>query len=244
MRDDLVNKIRNLPALPTILTRIVSTIEDPHSSASDLEQIIQHDLVLTSKLLAVANSANYSFRQEITTVSRAVVSIGFEEVRNLCVGICMMGFLHPSVFGDKERAQLLWLHSLAVAEGASLLAEGQEEVRPDQAFAAGLLHDIGKVVIEAYFHKEVSALQHLVEDRQVPYQEAEKSLEIEHDKIGHLLARNWKLPSILSEAIGCHHKPGPGLVNLRMVSTVHCGRLPGLCPGLSKPIPDSSAQRQ
>ena len=221
MREELVKKIRNLPPLPTILSRIVETIEDPNSSASDLEEIIRHDTALTGKLLAVANSASYSFRQEVTTVSRAVVSIGFEEVRNLCVGICMMGFLHPSVFGHKERAQSLWLHALAVAEAASLMARGQDRVKPDQAFAAGLLHDIGKVVSEAYFHNEVNALHQLVEERRIPYQEAEKSQGIEHDKLGLLLGRNWRLPPVLNEAIGRHHRLGADLAYPEMVSTVH-----------------------
>ena len=120
----------------------------------------------------------------------------------------MMGFLHPSVFGNKERAQSLWLHALAVAEAASLMAREQDRVKADQAFAAGLLHDIGKVVSEAYFHNEVNALRELVEERRVPYQEAEKSLEIEHDKMGLLLGRNWKLPPVLNEAIGRHHRLG------------------------------------
>ena len=221
MRQDIVNKISNLPPLPAILTKIVSTIDDPDSSAGDLEEIIRHDMVLTGKLLAVANSSGYAFRQEITTVSRAVVALGFEEVRNLCVGICMMGFLHPSVFKNQERVRSLWLHSLAVAEGASLLAGKVSGVRPDQAYAAGLLHDIGKVVIEAYFPGEVSSLIHLVEDKKVPYREAEARLEIKHDVIGLMLAHNWNLPPVLSETIGHHHELSEDLACFQTAATVH-----------------------
>ncbi len=221
MRKEIVQKISNLPALPAILAKIVSTIDDPNSSAEDLENIIRYDMVLTGKLLAAANSAYYSFRQEITTVSRAVVAIGFEEVRNLCVGICMMGFLHPTAFKNRERAQSLWLHSLAVAEGAALLAENTTEVKPDQAYAAGLLHDIGKVVIEAFFPNEVEALKYMVEKKRIPYREAEEQLEIQHDKIGLMLARNWKMPAMLREAVGKHHNMSGNLDYFQMVPTVH-----------------------
>jgi putative nucleotidyltransferase with HDIG domain len=219
MKKGIINKIRSIPTLPNILSQIIRTLDDPHSSAADLEKIIRNDQALTTKLLAVANSAYYGFRHQITTVRRAVVAVGFSEVRNICLGLSLLGFLHPSTFRDREFAEALWLHSLAVSEAARILAESTKAAEPAQAFTAGLLHDIGKVVSAAFLPDEMESLRGKV-DGGSTYREAERALELSHQDVGRQLCEYWDLPPMLVEAVGRHHAPSDRLAFFPMVAVV------------------------
>lgn len=215
------SKIRDIPTLPVVLAKILATVKDQFSSAADLEAIIRNDQALTTKLLAVSNSAYYGFRHEITTVSRAVVAIGFKEVRNICLGLCFTGFLHPSNFANPKQAQLLWLHSLAVSEATKAIAEQTREVDEDVAFTAGLLHDIGKVILAAFFPDEVKGVIRLARKDDYTFEEAEKEFGAVHTEVGEMLAEQWELPPILAEVIGRHHTPSPRHTYYSMISAVH-----------------------
>jgi putative nucleotidyltransferase with HDIG domain len=215
------NKIRNLPTLPAVLGQIIALLEDPNSSAADIERVLRHDQALSSKLLAMANSAYYAFQYEVTTVRRAVVAVGYHEVRNLCMGLSLMGFLKPSVFRDREMANNLWLHSLAVSYGAKIVAQHNQKLDPEVAYTAGLLHDIGKVVLAAFYPDEVEKLQALLAQGGRSFAEAEHELGLSHAEIGKLLAEHWRLPSILAQVISRHHSPSSSLEHFQLVSAVH-----------------------
>jgi putative nucleotidyltransferase with HDIG domain len=220
-KKDILKKTRNIPTLPAVLAKIIATLDDPRSSAGDMEKIIRHDQALTTKLLAVANSAYYGFRQEITSVSRAVVAMGFNEVRNLCMGLSLMGFLDPRTFRDPKLAQRLWLHALAVSEGSLIAARWSGCTDAEVSFTAGLLHDIGKVVIAAFFPDDLEELRKLMAEKGVVLSQAEKDLGLSHEEVGKAVARHWELPAVLTEVIGMHHKPRASLDYFSMVSVVH-----------------------
>lgn len=222
MKTDFIKRLKSIPTLPTVLEQIIKTVEDPRSSASDLEKLIYNDQALTTKLLAVSNSAYYGFRHQITTVRRAVVAIGFSEVRNICLGLSLMGFLHPSTFRDREAAEQLWLHSLAVSEACLLLAEETRSAEAGAAFTAGLLHDIGKVVLAAFLPDDVETLKRQVAAGK-SFREAERQLDLSHEQVGGALALQWDLPPVLAEAIASHHTPNSRLIYYPLVSLVHVG---------------------
>lgn len=196
-------------------------LDDESSSAGDLEGIIQHDQALSSKVLSVANSAYYGFKHDIDTVRRAVVALGYEEIRNICLGAGLMGFLHQSTFRDQEFARQLWLHSLAVAEGARIVAVMTKSDSVDRAFTGGLLHDLGKVVCAAFFPDDQEALRDLMEREGMPYREAEVALGMEHWEIGLALARHWELPPPLAQVMGYHHHVKKNLEFLNLVAMIH-----------------------
>lgn len=221
MQTALIKRIRNIPTLPSILAKIIETLDDQDSSASDLELIVVNDQSLTTKLLAVSNSAYYGFRHQITTVRRAVVAIGYDEVRNICLGLSLMGFLHPSTFRDKDAAEQLWLHSLAAAKACAILAESTKICDKGLAFTSGLLHDIGKVVLGAFMPEEMSELQKLMGDRGLSYREAETELDLSHEEVGMALAELWDLPPVIVEVLGRHHNPQPALAYYPAVAMVN-----------------------
>jgi putative nucleotidyltransferase with HDIG domain len=221
MQNRFVRGIRYVPTLPTVLSQILGLLNKENSSAQDLEAIIINDQALSSKVLAVANSAYYGFRHQILTVTRAVVALGYEEIRNICLGASLMGFLHPSSFRNQTSAELLWLHSLTVADAAALISERLDKSHRDAAFTGGLLHDLGKVVLAAFFPDETAALKELMAKENLPYRQAEKALDMDHGQVGEALAAHWDLPQQIGEVMGFHHTPHAGLLCYPMVATVH-----------------------
>lgn len=221
MNKHLIRGIRYVPSLPTVLAKILALLNDENSLASDLEKIIKNDQALTSKVLAVANSAYYGFRYQILSVQRAVVALGYEEVRNICLGASLMGFLKPSIFKDKEAVEQLWLHSLTAAEGTRLICENLNLCEPDTAFTAGLLHDLGKVVLSAFFPDIMDGIKEQMEKHGVNYLEAEKALDAEHGQVGMALADYWELPPVMGEVMGYHHRFRSGLAFTNVVALAH-----------------------
>jgi putative nucleotidyltransferase with HDIG domain len=221
MQQKFIKGIRYLPTLPTVLAQILALLNDDRSSARDLESIITHDQALSSKVLTVANSAYYGFRHKILTVRRAVVALGYEEIRNICLGASLMGFLHPSSFRDRQAAELLWLHSVCVADAASVVAAQVEGADRDVAFTAGLLHDLGKVVLAGFFPEDADQVRELMDREGLSYRQAEKAHDAEHAKIGSALCEYWDLPPRLAEAVGMHHDLHSGLVYFQDAALVH-----------------------
>ncbi len=215
-----IKQVRNIPTLPNVLAQIIQTLDAPNSSASDLERIVRNDQAITTKLLAVANSAYYGFHHQITTVRQAVVAIGFTEVRNVCLGLSLMGFLHPSTFPDRKMAEQLWLHSLATSEAARVLSKNTEACDPGQAFTGGLLHDIGKVIMAAFAAEQVERLLSYVQEQGCSYREAEQTLEMSHEEVGRELSQRWDLPPVLGQVIGRHHSLKPDMEHLPLVAVV------------------------
>ncbi|MFH1061132.1 MAG: HDOD domain-containing protein [Pseudomonadota bacterium] len=220
MAKNFLRKIRNLPTLPEVLASILASLDDPRSSVTDLEKKIRYDQALTTKLLAVANSAYYGFRHPVTSVGRAVVAVGYNEVRNLAMGLSLVGFLHPSTFRNPQIARQLWLHSVAVSEAARMAARYVGLEDGDLAFTAGLLHDVGKVVLLAFFPDEVDELMVRMSQGE-GLEEAEKAMEMSHQAVGKALAEHWELPASVAQVISRHHLPMASREHRGLVCTVH-----------------------
>jgi putative nucleotidyltransferase with HDIG domain len=219
----VVEGISGLPAVPTVLAEILSTLEDDNATASTLERLIRRDQALSSKLLSVANSAYYGFVAPITTLKRAVVVLGLGEVRKLCLGAGVFNLLHSRRVRNQARVEALWTHSLAVAEAARIIAARTKRTDPEQAFTGGLLHDLGKLVLAAFFPEELEAVAELAQSEAIPFHQAEAELGVDHEDLGIQLAEHWRLPPMLAEVMGRHHEPYPGLGFLNLVAAVHVG---------------------
>src|SRR5262249_2268269 len=144
----LEKKLADLPPLPVVVTRIMETINDPNTSAEDLHRLIALDQGLSSKILRIVNSAYYGFPKRISTITHAVVILGFNTVRNLVLGVSAFGMLSQKSSAAGLNRTKFWEHSVATAVGASVLAKKK---RPksravvEEAFLGGLLHDIGEL---------------------------------------------------------------------------------------------------
>jgi len=198
-------EIDEISTLPHVMVRIMEIITDESSSATDLGDEIAKDSSLTAKILKMVNSAYYGFYREIVKVSDAVVVLGFNEIRRLSLAISVL-----DMFTGKDRTQYrlrFWGHSFACAAMSDILTK-EWSLPGTGAFTAGLLHDIGKAVLDQYFPSMFSRVQSHMQDESLSAHEAEHTLYgFDHGDIGFWVSERWNLPVNLSEAIRYHHSP-------------------------------------
>ncbi len=204
---DLAATIEALPPLPAVALRVMQVAQDPKASASDLALVVSADPGLSSRILRVVNSAAYRRMREITSVQQALVTLGFVQARNLAISGAIAGAFAPDALNALFRIETFWRHSLAVAFKAAELAGQGRRVDVPSAFTAGVVHNMGRL---ALFYRDPALVDQAVaramgEGRTLEAVEAE--LGFDHAKAGELLARKWKLPEPICEAIGRHHEP-------------------------------------
>jgi len=200
-----IETMGQLPSLPRTLLTIQQVASDDRSSAEDLARVILRDQALTMRVLKVVNSALYQRRQResVRTVHRAVVVMGFETVRKLALGLSVFAMM--SKLSRSPQLGDIACHSLVTAGVAQLLAEASGRVPPEEAFVAGLVHDIGKVVLCECSPRAMDAIQHDV-NCGIPRLAAERRhFGLTHDRAGRRLAQHWRLPVDLQNLIGDHH---------------------------------------
>jgi putative nucleotidyltransferase with HDIG domain len=205
----LVRRIDDLPTLPRTVFRITEMINNPSASARDLASVITDDQVLTARLLRLVNSSFYGFPQRISTVTRAIVLLGFDAIRHLLLTTSVFDVFtsrHQDTTADREN---LWDHSLGCAVAAKVIGKHIRHDKIEELFVCALLHDIGKIVSMVYSPNDYSAASQLAADKNILLIEAEKELmDFTHVDTGRLLAERWNLPTMVTEVIACHHTPG------------------------------------
>ncbi len=204
---NIITRINNLPSLPLVVNKILEVADDSRAAANDLANVISKDQSLAAEVLKLVNSAFYGFSGNISTISHAVVILGFHTIKNLAIGISAFGVMKAkgtNLF-DRER---FWEHSLGCGVCARLIAERIGHDSPEEVFVAGLLHDIGKLILDIYAKEEFEKALNLVERDSIPLLEAEKAvIGITHPIMGEWLVKEWRLPASLYSAIRYHHSP-------------------------------------
>ncbi|MEZ5359426.1 MAG: HDOD domain-containing protein [Candidatus Zixiibacteriota bacterium] len=207
----IVGGISNLPTPPIVFTQIQKVLNNPNTSAFDVAAILQEDPAISAKVLKLTNSAYYGLPKEVESVRQAVVIVGLEAIKNLVLSASVFeAFSSGNI--DKEYQDLFWRHSLGTAFAARLLAHKMKATAVfdgEAAFSGGMLHDIGKMVISVYMPEEAKKIKELKDQLKEKPDHAieEQVLGYNHTQVGALLAREWKLPQKLVEAISYHHFP-------------------------------------
>jgi len=221
--DDLVQDISGLVTLPDVYLRINRLIEDPKSTASDIANVIGQDAALTIRLLKVANSSIYSFPSSVDTVAKAVTIIGTSRIRSLALSLTVADKFNV-LLNDLVSMDNFWMHSLLCALAARNLGKRTRCRDPDVLFTAGLLHDIGELILFNRYPElsKQALLMVLDSDEEINVHEAElKLFGFHHADVGGALARQWKLPPLLEECIGYHHDLAKAKKYPRETALVH-----------------------
>lgn len=206
--DEIIAKIDELPAIPALVMRALELIDDPRSHVNQLAEIISSDQALAAKILRLANSAYYSFPRKVSTITDAIVILGFSTLKSLIIAASTYNLLNKEVEGYGLAQGELWKHSISCAMAARLLARRIRFKSPETAFVGGLLHDIGKMVLNSYMKEEFQEILEYVEKNKVPFTEAEKEIiGFDHAEIGAKVAEKWNFPEELVNAIHYHHAP-------------------------------------
>jgi HD-like signal output (HDOD) protein len=204
----IVMTTRDLPAMPQVAAKVLELASDPGTSASQLQQVISDDQAMTGRILKIANSAMYSCSRRIRTLSEAIVMLGFNSIRSLVVTSAARNLYNTrkSRTGLKER--LLWEHSIGCAIACRLLAAPRVPALAEEAFLAGLMHDIGKLVLNLRVPEKFDEVVQVVYNEGRPFHVTESEiLGFDHTHVGALLVNKWRLSPLLEEAILNHHNP-------------------------------------
>ena len=224
--DRLMNSVEKLPTLPTIYYAITEAMEDPRTSADKLAGIISSDQVSAIKVLKVANSPFFGFRGRISTISEAVFYLGFNEIRNIIFSLTVIKYFSATAKMTNFQLADFWIHSISTGVATRTIGAASRETGIENFFLAGILHDIGKLILLQYATEDFNKALDLAAAKNISLRNAEQEiLKTDHTVIGNVLAEKWKLPISLQDAILCHHAPDGQDRNRKLVSAVHLGNL-------------------
>ena len=231
--NDIILKVEELPALPQITYRVLKLTSDPKTSIAELANTIVKDQVLTAKVLRMANSVYYGYARRIYGISEALIILGFSTVRNLVLAASVYTVMDKELQGYFLPKGDLWKHCMSTALIARSLAKKVNYELPDQAFIAGLLHDIGKIVLNTYMKESFNSVIEKVNQENIPFMDAEQQiLGFDHAIVGSRVAEKWNLPQELVEAIANHHSPSRAEINPKLTSLTHTADAASMAMGI------------
>ncbi len=204
--EKMLQDIRQLPSLSVVVLEILDSFKDEGLKIPELVRKIGRDQGLAARVLRVANSAFLGFPSKVASINEAVVVLGFHSVRSLALAAGVIQQFPPGEGNAFDRLAF-WQHAIGVGVAARVLAQklGRNQ---EEAFTAGLLHDIGRLVLDAYFHDSFLKILDLAAQDDCPLATAEKKvLGMDHAEIGYEVARQWKFPLPVQLAIRGHHDP-------------------------------------
>ncbi len=216
--------ISRMPSLSTTVTRVLEICNSPTTSPNDLNRIISLDPVLTGKVLKLINSAYYSLPNQITSLTRGIVMLGLNTVKNLALSTSVLESLGGNQSSQALSMDDFWTHSLCVGVVAKSLAAIKRIplIAREEYFVAGLLHDLGKIVLNNRFPEEYVQALESAKTEQAPLHRAERMVfGVDHCVVGSMIAGKWQLSEALNDSLCHHHSPDEaGEANRQFVSMV------------------------
>lgn len=205
----IIERLDELPTLPSVVYELSQIIADPMSSTKDVEKVMENDQSLTAKVLKLVNSAYYAIPGGVSNLSRAIAYIGFDTVHQLVLSASILKALEvkgPSAFDMNE----FWKHSIGVGVAAETIATAIGSALPADMFTCGLVHDMGKIALYSIDQEMMLKTAQHAQEKQISFYEAEEELDHwSHTEIGHRLAEKWRLPSQIQAVIRYHHQENP-----------------------------------
>ncbi len=219
--EKILNNIINLPAFPEIVSEIAMMCDDPTISISSMVRVIAKDQGIAFKLLSVANSPLYGLPRKVATLEFAILLIGFQETKNIVLAISLM-----EAFKIKDDSHMkfkdLYTHAYLTATLAKRMTEDLRFKFSNEAFVAGLLHDLGLAIIHRYFHSSFLKIINDVVDKNLSFNEVElEELGMTHSEIGGFLAEKYNFAPILVDSIQYHHNSAEAVESKTLASLIH-----------------------
>lgn len=202
-----VSQIKELPPLPLSLKRMIEIIYSEIETPGELESIICYDPLLVAKVLMVANSSYYGYRKKAKTLSKAITIIGADQVKSICICTLLMSLLSNAHLISPAHREKLWKHAFSSSRIAIEMTKKRPWLKSDEAAVLGLIHDLGWIVMAAFFGEQFTEIYETSERRKIPPWYVEKRYGLEHSQLGKYLATRWALPEEFEAVIEFHHCP-------------------------------------
>ena len=243
----ITEKIIRLPTLPTVISKMIELIDNPKTSAISLANLISTDQALTARILKMANSAYYGFSREIYTVNMAIVVMGFNAVKEMGVSLSVFDMFKDLNTIKQFDVTEYWQHSVGCGVASKMMARRFRYSIVGEAFVSGLMHDIGKIVINQYLHEDFIKIMNRVEDNSENLDDVEMELlGTRHGEIGGWLCDRWRLPVVISESVKFHHTPWKAKKNPVLVAFVNVANYLCHIAGIGasgRPVPEEVDER-
>jgi HD-like signal output (HDOD) protein len=218
---DAVKKITAIATLPEVTSKIIATVEDPKASASTLHKIVSHDPALVSRILKVVNSSFYGLPGQIASIERAIVLLGLNAVKNIAVAASLGQMFRGVKLCEEFTAKDLWTHCMAVAVTSREMAKQMKLPIADEAFLAGMIHDLGLLVSLQTTPEQLRNACEKAKGSEATFCEIEREvIGVDHQQLGQGLAEHWKFPRSCQLVAGHHHHPAALSDNHRMLVTL------------------------
>jgi len=200
--EKLIMKAGDIPTIPVVATRILQLLEDPRTTADTLAQAVAADPAVAARVMKISNSSFYGCQRQIQTLSAAVMVLGFATLKSLVIAASVKEIYRP--FGLTEK--MLWEHSFGAGLAARIIARSTRMVNEEEAFLAGLFHDIGKIIMNTLDREKFQLLMQKVYNENLLFWEAEREVfPYTHADAGGLVIRKWNFPDELVTAVRHHH---------------------------------------
>jgi len=203
----LFKRISEVSSLPAVAMQIIEVANDNSAGADDLLEAVQIDAALAMRIMRTVNSSYYSLQNKVADLKLAITLLGFKEIRNLAMTAYVAQLFKRGTGHGSYSREGLWNHLVGVGAVARLIAETSGRVAPREAYLAGLLHDLGWILMDQYLHKPFCQIVDSLDDG-VPVRELERGIcGFDHTELGEFVARQWNLPDHLTASIRHHHAP-------------------------------------
>ncbi len=218
---EAVSKIGSIATLPEVTSRIVATVEDPNSSAAHLHKVVSHDPALVTRILKVVNSAFYGLPGQIASIERAIVLLGLNAIKNIAVAASLGQLFRGVKLCEGFTAKDLWTHCIAVGVTARELARQMRVPLADEAFLAGMIHDVGILVALQTKADQLRQVCETAKAGEAEWCELERQvMEVDHQQLGAALCEHWKFPRSCQLVARYHHIPTTLHDNNRLLVTL------------------------
>lgn len=220
----ILKRVEDLPTLPSSVAQLAALLQDEQARAADFEEVIRPDPAMTANLLRMANTPFFGSRQNVASVSHALAVMGTKRAFEATAAAAFSNVIPPRIPGYGIDARGFWAHCAAVAILSEALSRDLDLQAPALTFTAGLLHDIGKLVIGAFLFEAWDPVVAAMRLEDTPFISAEREvLGTDHAEVGALVSSHWSLPDAISMAIGKHHSPegAPTAADQVLVDLIH-----------------------
>jgi HD-like signal output (HDOD) protein len=227
--ETIVNKIEasgEIPSIGPVVSEVMRLVSDPNTDFRAVGAVVGQDPALTARILKVANSPYYGLRGEVASVERAVGLLGLSEVRNIALSLSVIADFSARFGGATFNWELFWEHSSGTALICRVFSQLLKLPTSGQEYVAGLLHDVGKILLGHHYPEEFGRALELAEAEELSMQEAEdRVFGTNHARLGEWLASRWSFPPAIRAAIAWHHNPEEAGDGRLLAAAVHLGDL-------------------
>lgn len=219
-----IENISSIPTLPTAIERITKLLQNPKTSAEEIGKAITTDQALATKVLKLVNSAFYGFPGKISTITHAIVILGFSTIKNVVLTASIFDAFRKKGSGQEDfDLEQFWLHSIACGAAAQSIAKFLGNNDKEECFIAGLLHDLGKIIVCQYLPDDFGKMLANTKKKGILIYESEQELfDVTHQEVGAYITERWNLPKNLQYAVKFHHSPNPSREHYTITAIVHC----------------------